>query len=101
MWPVVLRVIFLLSQVGYCGTKYQRRRQELDGHEKEFLEMDTDEKTISVPVAGKRYFNLGRNASYQAARRGQLPVIQIGGRLRVPVVALEQMLLSAGISARR
>lgn len=55
-----------------------------------------DEKTLSVPAAGKRYFDLGRNASYQAARRGQLPVIRIGGRLRVPVVALEQMLLRAG-----
>jgi hypothetical protein len=52
--------------------------------------------TLSVPVAGKKYFDLGRNASYAAARRGELPVIRIGSRLRVPVVALEQMLAQAG-----
>ena len=53
-------------------------------------------KTLSVPIAGKQYFDLGKNASYEAARRGDLPVIQIGGRLRVPVVALERMLAGAG-----
>lgn len=52
-------------------------------------------KTISVPEAGRRYFNLGKNASYEAARRNQIPVIRIGARLRVPVVALERMLLEA------
>jgi len=49
-------------------------------------------KTISVPEAGKQYFGLSKNASYEAAARGQLPVIRIGGRLRVPVVQLEKML---------
>jgi Helix-turn-helix domain len=53
-------------------------------------------KTISVPEAGKRYFDLGKNASYEAARRGELPVIKIGGKLRVPVIALERMLSEAG-----
>lgn len=54
-------------------------------------------KTLSVPVAGRRYFDLGRNASYEAAKRGELPVIRIGSRLRVPVVALERMLAEAGL----
>ncbi len=53
-------------------------------------------KTLSVPQAGKRYFDLAKNASYEAAKRGELPVIKIGGRLRVPIVALERMLASAG-----
>ena len=48
--------------------------------------------TISVPEAGKRYFDLGRNAAYAAAERGDLPTIKIGRLLRVPVRALEQML---------
>jgi hypothetical protein len=57
------------------------------------LTMDNQEpKTISVPEAGKQYFGLAKNASYEAAARGQLPVIRIGGRLRVPVVQLEKML---------
>lgn len=53
-------------------------------------------KTISVPEAGKRYFDLGRNASYEAARRGELPTIKIGRRLRVSIPALERMLAEAG-----
>jgi hypothetical protein len=57
--------------------------------------MDTP-KTISVPVAGRRYFDLGRNASYEAARRGEIPTIRIGRLLRVPVVALERKLEEAG-----
>ena len=49
-------------------------------------------KTVSVPQAGKEYFNLGRNASYEAARRGDIPTIRIGRLLRVPVRALERKL---------
>jgi hypothetical protein len=59
--------------------------------------METDApKTLSVPEAGKRYFNLAKNASYEAARRGDLPVIKIGSRLRVPIAALERILAAAG-----
>jgi hypothetical protein len=49
-------------------------------------------KTLSVPEAGKKYFDLSRGASYAAAARGDLPTIKIGRKLRVPLVALEQML---------
>jgi hypothetical protein len=55
-----------------------------------------DPKTLTVPTAGKKYFDLGRNASYEAAKRGDLPVIRIGSRLRVPIAALERMLADAG-----
>jgi Helix-turn-helix domain len=48
--------------------------------------------TMSVPEAGRRYFDLCRNASYDAAARGEIPVIKIGRLLRVPVRALERML---------
>jgi hypothetical protein len=33
-------------------------------------------KTLTVPEAGRRYFSLGRNASYEAARRGDIPTIR-------------------------
>jgi Helix-turn-helix domain len=52
--------------------------------------------TITVPEAGKRYFNLSRNAAYAAAARGELPVVKIGRLLRVPVRACERMLEEAG-----
>jgi len=53
-------------------------------------------KTMTVPEAGKEYFDLGRNASYEAARRGEIPTIKIGRLLRVPVVALERKLEEVG-----
>jgi hypothetical protein len=46
---------------------------------------------MTVPEAGKLYFNLGRNASYAAAARGEIPTIKIGGRLRAVVAALDRM----------
>jgi hypothetical protein len=52
-------------------------------------------KTLSVPEAGKRYFGLGRNASYAAAARGELPTVRIGRLLRVPTKACDQMLEEA------
>jgi hypothetical protein len=53
---------------------------------------DGVEKTISVPEAGRRYFDLCRGASYEAAKRGDIPTMRIGRLLRVPVRALERML---------
>lgn len=52
--------------------------------------------TMSVPEAGQRYFGLGRNASYAAAARGDLPTIKVGGRIFVSVTALERRLAEAG-----
>jgi Helix-turn-helix domain len=52
--------------------------------------------TMTVPEAGRKYFGLSRNGSYDAANRGEIPVIQIGRLKRVPVRALERMLDRAG-----
>jgi excisionase family DNA binding protein len=35
---------------------------------------------------------IGRNACYEAAHRGQLPVIKIGKRLLIPTAALNRLL---------
>jgi hypothetical protein len=64
-----------------------------------FMSKDT-ELTISVPEAGRRYFDMSRNASYEAARRGQIPTVRIGRLLRVPVRAMERMLDRAGEDSR-
>jgi len=58
--------------------------------------MSEEALTLSVPEAGKRYFNLSRNSSYAAAERGDIPVIKVGRVLRVPVRAMERLLESAG-----
>ncbi len=49
-------------------------------------------KTMSVPEAGKVYYGLSKNASYEAARRGDIPIIRVGRLLRVPVALMEQRL---------
>jgi excisionase family DNA binding protein len=54
--------------------------------------MDKHELTLSVPDAGRR-LGLGRNLSYAAARRGELPVLKFGRKLRVPLAALERLLV--------
>lgn len=44
-----------------------------------------------VPEAGAM-LGLGRNAAYEAAKRGDIPVIRIGKLIRVPKAAFHQML---------
>ena len=47
---------------------------------------------ISVPEAGRRYFSR-RWASYEAAKRGEIPTIRVGRYVfRVPVRVIERML---------
>jgi hypothetical protein len=48
--------------------------------------------TESVPTVGKRLYGLGRDASYQAARAGIIPVIKVGRRLRALTRVAEQRL---------
>jgi hypothetical protein len=52
--------------------------------------------TLPVPVAGRIYFNLSRNGSYEAARRGDLPILRVGRLLKVSLPALERMIEQAG-----
>ena len=54
-----------------------------------------DEITLSVPEAGKRYYGLSRNGSYAAAKRGDLPVIEVGKLRRVPIKVLERWIEAA------
>ena len=56
-------------------------------------------KTMSVPEAGRVYLGIGRDAAYEAARRGEIPMIRIGKLMRVPIVAMERLLKQAGEEA--
>jgi hypothetical protein len=47
--------------------------------------------TTSVPLAGKA-FGLNRNASYEAAKRGDMKTIKFGKRLVVPTAWLRTVL---------
>jgi excisionase family DNA binding protein len=52
-------------------------------------------ETVSVPEAGA-ILGLGRNGAYEAVRRGEIPAIRLGKKLRVPKAVLERMLSGAG-----
>jgi excisionase family DNA binding protein len=56
------------------------------------MNKDAEPKTVSVPVTGKTYLGIGKNASYRAAERGDIPTIRVGRLLRVPVRAMERKL---------
>lgn len=58
----------------------------------------TESLTLTVPEAGE-LLGLGRDAAYEAAKRGDLPVLRFGRRLLVPRAALERMLEQAGMEA--
>jgi excisionase family DNA binding protein len=58
---------------------------------KEQGQCQLERMTISVPEAGKK-LGIGRNAAYEAAHRGEIPVIRLGKRLVVPTAAFEKML---------
>ena len=57
-----------------------------------------DERRLvyDVPEAGAM-LGLSRNASYAAAKRGDLPTIRLGKLIRVPKAAFDQMLARAGV----
>jgi excisionase family DNA binding protein len=52
---------------------------------------EDDRVVYEVPEAGA-LLGLCRNASYEAAKRGDIPTIRIGKLIRVPKAAFHQML---------
>jgi Helix-turn-helix domain len=54
--------------------------------------MTNECRTISVEQAGRIYYGLSRNGSYDAAKRGEIPTIKVGRKLRVPISAMEKRL---------
>ncbi len=61
------------------------------------MEYDLPKKlpVTTVPKAGKAYYGLGTSASYEAARRGEIPTIRIGRKLFVPIAAMQRRLAEA------
>ena len=56
---------------------------------------DVERITYTVDEASK-ILGISRNAAYQAAKTGELPVVKIGKRLLVPVKALDRLLEAVG-----
>jgi hypothetical protein len=58
------------------------------------MQGETKRLTYNIEEAGDK-LGLGRNASYEAARTGQIagvPVIRVGKRMLVPRVAFDRLL---------
>lgn len=53
--------------------------------------------TADVPDVGRIFLGLGRNASYDAANRGDIPIIKVGGRKKV---VMRELCDKLGISTR-
>jgi hypothetical protein len=48
--------------------------------------------TASVPDVGRICYGLSRNASYDAAKRGEIPTIDVGRLKKVPTALLRKKL---------
>jgi excisionase family DNA binding protein len=59
---------------------------------------DQARQTLTVEEAA-RTLGCGRNAAYQAVRRGEIPAIRLGRRILIPRVALERLLETQGKAA--
>jgi hypothetical protein len=48
--------------------------------------------TLSIPQAGKHYFGLSTNGSYDAAERGEIPYFTVGRLKRVSTKLMEKIM---------
>ena len=58
-------------------------------------EAEAEQFVLTIPKAGRKFYNVGRSASYEAARRGEIPTIRIGRKHLVPVAAVMRRLAEA------
>lgn len=54
-------------------------------------ERPSEQRTYSVMEAA-RILGISRNSAYEGVRRGEIPVIRVGGRILVPAAALNRLL---------
>ncbi len=55
------------------------------------MQGQSERLTYKIEEAG-RLLGIGRNQAYEAARRGDFPVIKIGKRMLVPKAAFDRLL---------
>jgi hypothetical protein len=55
-------------------------------------EVIVERQTLDLWPAVGKMLGLSRHCTYQAARRGEIPTIKIGGRIFVSKVALDRLL---------
>jgi hypothetical protein len=69
--------------------------------DKSLLQQLLHQLTVDVPTAGKALADLSRNASYDVAARdgaiGGIPVLDVGGKKRVPTAPIRKALGLEGL----
>lgn len=58
-------------------------------------EQQNEEWSCPIEEAGKRFFGMSKSGSYAAARKGLIPVVRIGGKIRANVPAIKRMFETA------
>lgn len=58
--------------------------------------LNNERLTMTISEAGKA-LGISRSLAYEAASRGEIPVIKVGKRILVPRTALEKMLQSVNL----
>lgn len=48
--------------------------------------------TVSIPDAGAVFYGLARGGSYEAAKKGDIPTVEVGGRKLAVVAAIAKRL---------
>jgi hypothetical protein len=55
-----------------------------------------DDKILTVPEAGRRFFKLSERSAYAAAERGEIPAVKIGSLWRVSPLSVRAMFIELG-----
>jgi hypothetical protein len=58
-------------------------------------EQQDEEWSCPIEEAGRRFFGMSKSGSYAAARRGHIPTVRIGGKIRANVPAIKRMFETA------
>jgi hypothetical protein len=91
MWMAIFSV-----KSYFVGVHSVLRGPSINGAAMSFEAMLINVGTWSVPEAGQIIYGLSRRSSYQAAKRGDFPVVRVGRLDRVPIAAVAAMFVEIG-----
>lgn len=77
----------------YIGDRTMRVNP-LPKMEHRWMKSNNECLTVSIEQAG-RLLGYSRNSAYEAAKRGELPTIKLGRKMRVPRIAIDHLLEKA------
>lgn len=66
-------------------------RKSKEAPEEQLKVLQDQKKAVSV-VRCAEILDIGKNLAYEAVARGEIPSIRVGGRILVPLAALDKML---------